>query len=81
MWYNIGVRALKAAQYSLAIDNFKRCAKVTKTACSCTRAVGIAYAKDGDSNRAAEFYQRYLRICPDAPDADEVRKHLADYGK
>jgi pSer/pThr/pTyr-binding forkhead associated (FHA) protein/TolA-binding protein len=78
--YKLGLVALKDNQLDKAIDAFSRCVQVDRKSCNCYRALGIAHARNRDGTRAARYYKLYLKNCPDAPDAEQVRKMLEAYG-
>jgi hypothetical protein len=40
------------------------------------RGLGLLYARRGDSKRAADAYNRYLRMAPGARDAGQIRERL-----
>ena len=43
--------------------------------------MGIAYARAGNGPKAAKYYEKYLKVMPNAPDAAQVRKLLGAYKK
>ena len=43
-------------------------------------AMGIAYARSGNGPKAARYYRLYLKYCPSAKDAAQVKKLLEAYG-
>jgi Tfp pilus assembly protein PilF len=43
------------------------------------KALGLCYAKLGESDKRAAQYELYLKLRPNAIDAAQVRKALADY--
>jgi regulator of sirC expression with transglutaminase-like and TPR domain len=42
---------------------------------------GIIYHQEGQLRLAFQFYERYLKLAPDAPDAQAVRSHLRAVGQ
>jgi pSer/pThr/pTyr-binding forkhead associated (FHA) protein len=45
------------------------------------KALGICYAKLGQADKGAVHYEQYLKLKPDASDAEQVRSMLQDYYK
>lgn len=43
------------------------------------RGLAVAYASKGDDEQAVEHYRNFLRLAPDATDAEDVRKILDQY--
>ena len=70
---------MKDGSLDQAIELLLQCVKVDRRYALCYRALGIAYAKAKDSPKAAQYYEQYLRVAPDAADAPKVRQLLENY--
>lgn len=80
MLYMRGIQALNSGRMQDSITLFSKCVQVDRSFCFCYRALGIAYARTGNGPKAARYYKLYLKVCPTASDADDVRKLLKNYG-
>lgn len=78
--YKKGIAALQGGQTDKAIEAFNKCVQADRGYCLCYRALGIAYARAQQGQKAARYYRLYIKYCPTAKDADQVRKLLGDYG-
>ncbi|HET9696142.1 MAG TPA: tetratricopeptide repeat protein [Terriglobales bacterium] len=69
--YNVGKadEALEAAMKGIAVDHANSTPRLHLLA-------GQIYSLQGESAKAAEQFQAYLRIAPNAPDAAQVRRQL-----
>jgi ABC transport system ATP-binding/permease protein len=77
--YTDGIAALKGGDLQSAINTFDECTKADPTFAKCYRALGIAYAKSGNGAKAARYYKQYLKVSPNAADAEQVRGLLEQY--
>jgi pSer/pThr/pTyr-binding forkhead associated (FHA) protein/tetratricopeptide (TPR) repeat protein len=77
--YKAGVKALRQGAYQRSIEQFSKCIKADLNYSRCYRAMGIVYAKMDNAPKAARYYRLYLKINPEAKDAEQVRKLLESY--
>jgi regulator of sirC expression with transglutaminase-like and TPR domain len=57
------------------------CIELNPASALCHRSLGVLYARADNSKLALEHYRRYVQLAPDAPDADRVRRMIADSEK
>lgn len=77
--YAEGIGALKNGDVTGAINAFTQCVGIDGNFALCYRALGIAHAKNGNMAKAARYYKQYLKVSPNAADADKVRALLEQY--
>jgi tetratricopeptide (TPR) repeat protein len=70
-------RLLHEEQPRQALDLLKRAATDDPTLAEIQRAMGTAHAKLGNEEEAARAYSYYVRLAPNAPDAEAIRLMLA----
>src|SRR5262245_58938591 len=73
--YEQGVIFYNVGEYAKAIEAF-RSAYLASPKPSLLFNIAQAYRKQGDCNKAAEFYQTYLREKPDAADRQDIEAKL-----
>ena len=64
--------------YDAAIDRFIESANYQPGLAAPWRYLGEAYEKKHEYAKAAEAYNKYLRIVPSAPDAEKIRKLVSE---
>jgi protein O-GlcNAc transferase len=62
-----------------AIANYQKAIKLKPNLAAAHRSLGVAYTKIGQVDKAAKEYETYLKLQPDAPDANQVREILEQY--
>ena len=77
--YLDGAKQLQSGVFAKAIEKFTRCVQADKRFALCYRALGIAYARMGNGPKAARYYRLYLKVDPQARDAEQVRSFLREY--
>ncbi len=77
--YGEGISLLKGGDLQAAISSFTQCVQIDPNFGLCYRALGIAYAKSGNGAKAARYYRQYLKVAPNAPDAEQVKQLLEQY--
>lgn len=77
--YAEAVSLLKGGELTGAIDTLNRCVQADPAYAQCYRALGIAHARSGNGAKAAKYYKQYLKVDPNAADADKVRQLLEQY--
>jgi tetratricopeptide (TPR) repeat protein len=77
--YAEGIGLLKSGDFNGAIEAFSRCTQMDPGMALCYRALGITYAKSGNGSKASKYYKQYLKVDPEAKDAEQVRKLLEQY--
>jgi pSer/pThr/pTyr-binding forkhead associated (FHA) protein len=73
-----GRTALLAGQMSVAREALTKCIGVKANHAACHRLLGVLYAQQDDPKRSLEHYKKYVELKPTAPDADKVRKIIAE---
>jgi pSer/pThr/pTyr-binding forkhead associated (FHA) protein len=61
-----------------AVEIFRRALDLDPSLAEAHKNLGIAYSALENSEAAIRHYQHYLRLRPNAPDAEEVRQQLAE---
>ena len=74
-----GNKLLMKNRIAEAIANFQKAIKLKPDLAAAHRSLGIAYTKIGQTDKAAKEYETYLKLQPDAPDANQVRQILEQY--
>jgi tetratricopeptide (TPR) repeat protein len=72
----VGRFYLKKKNYDAAIDRFLDAIRHKPNFALPHRLIGEAYEKKKESEKAVEFYGKYLDILPQAEDADKIRKKI-----
>ena len=75
---DIGTFYLHKGSYDAAIDRFIEAANYQPTLAMPWKLLGEAYEKKREYAKAAEAYNKYLRILPRAADAEKLRKNIAE---
>jgi tetratricopeptide (TPR) repeat protein len=75
---DIGTFYLKKGIYDAAIDRFVEAANYQPTLAMPWKLLGETYEKKHEYGKAAESYQKYLKIVPHAEDAAKIRKHISE---
>jgi tetratricopeptide (TPR) repeat protein len=78
-YYVGGVKALNQGAFNKSIEQFSKCIQADKNYGLCYRAMGITYARMQNGPKAARYYRLYLKVNPNAKDADKVRQFLKQY--
>ncbi len=76
-----GNKLLMQNRIAEAIANYQKAIKLKPNLASAHRSLGVAYTKIGQVDKAAKEYETYLKLQPDAPDANQVRQILDQYYK
>jgi tetratricopeptide (TPR) repeat protein len=74
----VGAFYLKRGNYDAAIDRFEEATHYEPALARPWSLMGEAYEKKRDTARAVACYKKYLEIFPHAPDADKIKKRIAD---
>jgi hypothetical protein len=78
--YNEGMRLQVAGDTTGAIARFKAAVAANGRFAPAYRGLGLAYERQGRSDRAARAFQTYLALAGDAADAAAIRARLARLG-
>jgi pSer/pThr/pTyr-binding forkhead associated (FHA) protein len=70
---------IRKKEYRLAIGKLNTCLGMDPKYSRCHFLAGVTYGFLKESEKAAEHYQVYLKLSPDDPAAEKVRKILDDY--
>ncbi|MGF1511240.1 MAG: FHA domain-containing protein [Myxococcota bacterium] len=71
-----GSRAFRAGRYEEAIRLLEDCVERDPNVSLCHRNLAVAYGKLERSSEAAEHFRTFLRLEPDHPEADHIRRLL-----
>ncbi|MCX7958483.1 MAG: tetratricopeptide repeat protein, partial [Deltaproteobacteria bacterium] len=71
-----GNKLLMKNRIAEAIANYQKAIKLKPNLAAAHRSLGVAYTKIGQVDKAAKEYETYLKLQPDAPDANQVRQIL-----
>lgn len=74
-----GNKLLLQNRIAEAIANYQKAIKLKPNLAAAHRSLGVAYTKIGQVDKAAKEYETYLKLQPDAPDANQVREILEQY--
>ena len=77
--YTQGAQSIKGGDLDGAIEALNHCVRVDRSFGQCYRALGIAYTKKKELNKAVVAYKQYLKATPDAPDAEQIKEMLRQY--
>jgi tetratricopeptide (TPR) repeat protein len=73
-YFNLGVDYLNKGQFVQAEESFKLAVNLNPLDKDACYNLGILYENYlGDNQKAKKYYQQYLNIAPDAPDAAQVK--------
>jgi tetratricopeptide (TPR) repeat protein len=75
---DIGTFYLRKGSYDAAIDRFIEASNYQPTLAMPWKFLGEAYEKKHEYSKAAEAYNKYLRILPHALDAAKITKTISD---
>jgi eukaryotic-like serine/threonine-protein kinase len=74
--YKDGLQRFVSGDTKAAIDLFEASIGKSKGYAPAYRGLGMAYEKRGEKRRALRAFETYLRLAPDASDADTIRKRM-----
>lgn len=77
LYFNVGARLYNDHQYEEAEQAFRTALEIDAEMAEAERSLGATLSQLGRTDEARKHLGRYLELRPDAPDADEVREHLA----
>lgn len=69
---------MKKGILDAAIDRFAEAANYQPTLAMPWKLLGEAYEKKREFGKAAESYQKYLKMFPHAEDAAKIKKHISE---
>jgi Tfp pilus assembly protein PilF len=72
-----GDKALRAFNTAAALTAFETARKEDPSLPAAHRGLGMVYVLQGKNDAAKAEYEKYLRLAPDAPDADQIKRLLA----
>ncbi|HEU4929581.1 MAG TPA: tetratricopeptide repeat protein [Candidatus Krumholzibacteria bacterium] len=78
--YNVGAMLLKQNRYDQALPHLEAAASIDSTHALASKALGFAYlqSEKKDLTAARRYFERYLALEPNAPDAAEIRGLVAE---
>jgi len=77
LYFNVGARLYNDQHYEEAEQAFRSALEVDGKMAEAERSLAATLSQLGRDDEAREHLGRYLQLRPDAPDAVEVREHLA----
>jgi tetratricopeptide (TPR) repeat protein len=75
---DVGTFYLRKGVYDAAIDRFIEAANYQPSLAAPWKLLGEAYEKKHEYAKAADAYNKYLQLLPNAPDATRIQKTVAD---
>jgi Tfp pilus assembly protein PilF len=78
--YNLGAMLLKQNQFDQALPHLQAAASIDSTHALAAKALGFAYLQSEKKDLAASrrYFERYLVLEPNAPDAAQIREIVAE---
>ena len=76
--FNLALSLHKKGDEAAAVEQYEKAINLQPDDASFRKALGVSYERLQKSAEAAAAYQEYLRLSPDAPDADKVRERIAE---
>jgi len=73
-----GEAALEQGDADQALVSFRAALENEPNNAVAVRGMGMAYAVQGQDAQALQSYEKYLRLAPRAPDADEIRQSIRE---
>ncbi|MGZ6125225.1 MAG: tetratricopeptide repeat protein, partial [Myxococcales bacterium] len=73
-----GESALEQGRAGEALESFRAAIENEPNNAVAFRGMGMAYAVQGNDAQALQSYEKYLRLAPKAPDADEIRQSIRE---
>jgi tetratricopeptide (TPR) repeat protein len=73
-----GDAALEQGRADEALASFRAALENESTLAIAFRGLGMAYAMQGDDQKALQAYGKYLQLAPAAPDKADIRKSIAE---
>jgi len=73
-----GEAALEQGHADEALVSFRAALESEPNIAAAFRGMGMAYAAQGQNVQALWAYDKYLRLAPLAPDAEEIRKSIRE---
>jgi tetratricopeptide (TPR) repeat protein len=77
LYFNVGARLYNDRKYEEAEAAFRSALEIDGEMAEAEKSLAATLSKLDHSVEAREHLARYLELRPDAPDADQVREHLA----
>ncbi len=74
----IGEFYLRKGDPAAAADRFKYAIKLKPNFAKPRIYLARISEKEGDNTAAIRYYQEYLKILPNAPDAKKIQKHISE---
>ncbi|HYV64668.1 MAG TPA: tetratricopeptide repeat protein [Myxococcales bacterium] len=74
-----GERALVAGRPEEALAAFQSALSLEPRLADAIKGLAAAYMQLGEPEKARQHYERYLELAPNAPDADRIRRLLAQF--
>lgn len=78
--YDEGIQYFVSGKLSAARGKFRAALKARSGYAPAYRGLGLVYERQGKKRQAASAFRKYLRLAPDAPDRQSIRKRLAALG-
>ncbi|RJO71542.1 MAG: FHA domain-containing protein [Myxococcales bacterium] len=79
--YRLGTANYRTKRFDQAILHFQEAVRLDGNYAYAFRGLGVCYAQLNEYDKAMLAYRRYVSINPNASDADDVRRIIADYEK
>jgi len=82
LYYNLGLNYFMAVDFKGAINAFGEAAKYDDKDAKSNYNLGLLYSTFmNNSSKAIKYYKKYLELCPQGPEAGEVRERIQSLEK
>jgi tetratricopeptide (TPR) repeat protein len=78
-YFNLGIIYNKNNQVEEAISAFENSEKLDPSFSANQYELGLTYLKKGDYEKSVSHFERFLVLQPNAPEADQVKKIIAEF--
>jgi tetratricopeptide (TPR) repeat protein len=77
--YSLGNQYFMQQRFDMAAEEYKQAVRSDGSYAYAYRGLGAAYARLGKADLAVKQYEMYIKLVPNAPDAEQVKKIINDY--
>ena len=77
--YSLGNQYFMQQRFDMSAEEYKAAIRADPSYAYAYRGLGAAYARLGKADWAVMQYETYIKLVPNAPDAEQVKKIINDY--
>jgi tetratricopeptide (TPR) repeat protein len=77
--YSLGNQYFMQQRFDMSAEEYKAAIRSDASYAYAYRGLGAAYARLGKADIAVKQYEMYIKLVPNAPDAEQVKKIINDY--